>query len=266
MSFDADWLALRAPADAAARDAGLRRRAAALLGAAAAPLAVDLGAGTGATVRAFADIGPPGLRWRLVDQDRDLLARARALCGSAVATMAADLGEIDALPLAGASLVTASALLDLMPRWWLDALAARLAAQALPVYAALTYDGTMAWTPARADDAEVTALFNEHQRGDKGLGPALGPLAPEAFANALRSHGYRVSTASSPWRLGAGSAALQVELVDGIVAAAGPECEAWGQARRAASGSALCTVGHVDLLALPRGLSAQSNTTSDASP
>ena len=43
-------------------------------------------------------------------------------------TVAADLGDLDRLPLDGVRLVTASALLDLMPARWIEALAARLAA------------------------------------------------------------------------------------------------------------------------------------------
>ena len=76
MGFDAAWLALREPADAAARDPGLLAAAAGYLGAGA--LAVDIGCGTGATVRAFAGCAPEGLRWRLVDNDPRLLALAAA--------------------------------------------------------------------------------------------------------------------------------------------------------------------------------------------
>ena len=74
VSFDADWLELREPADRAARDSGLLAAAAGYLGGA---LALDLGCGTGATVRAFGGVG----RWRLVDADPALLeiAGARAV-------------------------------------------------------------------------------------------------------------------------------------------------------------------------------------------
>ena len=48
MAFSAEWLALREPADRAARDAGLLRRAAAAAG--PAPVIMDLGCGSGATV------------------------------------------------------------------------------------------------------------------------------------------------------------------------------------------------------------------------
>ena len=71
-------------------------------------------------------------------------------------------------------------------------------------------------------------------------------------------------------RGGSGRARLQAALVDGIAGAAAETgcgaAAAWGQARRAASGSARCTVGHLDVLALPQGASAQSKTTSLSRP
>jgi hypothetical protein len=266
VSFARSWLDLREPADAAARDPGLLAAATAYLAGVPEPLALDLGCGTGASCRAF---GPrPGLRWRLVDGDAGLLAAAAAAPGAEAVLM--DLAEVGRLPLDGVRLVTASALLDLASRDWIEALAGRLAAVAIGVYAALSYDGRLDWDPPLPDDAEMRAAFNRHQRRDKGLGPALGPDAASALCAALGRRGYAVRSAQSPWRLGPAQAALHGELVHGIAeAAAEAGCEAaaaWGQARRAASGAARCTVGHVDVLALPAGASAQSKTTSESSP
>ena len=68
---------------------------------------------------------------------------------------------------------------------------------------------------------------------------------------------------------GPGEAALHAALVAGIAAAADEtglaEAAAWGQARLAASGWR-CTVGHLDVLALPAGARAQSKTTSESRP
>jgi SAM-dependent methyltransferase len=266
MSFDAAWLDLREPADHAARDPGLLAAAIAWLAAAAAPVVVDLGCGTGSTLRAFGARAPAGLRWRLIDRDPVLLAEAARRAGAGVETIPADLGDLDRLPLDGARLVTASALFDLMPGDWTSALVERLAVRRLGLYAALNYDGRMAWDPALPEDAAVTEAFNRHQRTDKGLGPALGPGATAALAGALAARGYAVRVAHSPWRLGAAEAALQSELVGGIAAAAKEAgfagAAAWGQVRRAATASTSCTVGHADLLALPPGASTQSKTTS----
>ncbi len=270
VSFDPAWLDLREPADAAARDPGLLAAAAAYLGGVAEPLALDLGCGTGATCRAFAGRAPAGLRWRLLDRDPALLRVAAARCGERVETVAADLAELGRLPLDGVRLVTASALLDLASAGWIEALADGLAARGVGIYAALSYDGRLAWEPALPQDAAVRQAFNAHQRRDKGLGPALGPDAAAALARALERPAYEVRTASSPWRLGPAEAPLQRALVAGIAAAAAETglaaASAWGQARRAASASAGCSVGHVDLLALPAGASAQSKTTSESRP
>jgi SAM-dependent methyltransferase len=260
VSFDAAWLDLREPADRAARDPGLLAAASAWLGEG---LALDLGCGAGAMPRAFA----PGPRWRLVDRDPALLALARARTPGAE-IVAADLRDLAGLPLAGVRLVTASALFDLASAAWTDALAARLAAAGLGLYATLSYDGRMGWTPDDPRDAAVAAAFNDHQRGDKGFGPALGPAAAAGLAAAFAARGYQLRLAPSPWRLGPAEAALQRALVEGVAAAAAEAgfaaAAAWGQARRACSGSTACEVGHVDMLALPP--SAQSNTTSVSSP
>jgi SAM-dependent methyltransferase len=263
VSFPAAWLDLREPADRAARDPGLLAQARAWLGDG---LAVDLGCGTGSTLRAF---GPGPGRWRLVDNDPALLACATQR-HPAAETARADLADIAAAPLDGARLVTASALLDLVSADWLDALADRVAASGAGLYAALSYDGRMDWTPALAGDAAVRAAFNAHQRGDKGFGPALGPAAGPALREAMARRGYNVALADSPWVLGPDTRALRDELEDGIAAAAAEagcaEAAGWAQARRAARGAGACVVGHVDVLALPAGASAQSNTTSEPSP
>lgn len=260
MSFSAAWLDLREPADLSARDAGLLAAAREYAGEA---LVLDLGCGTGAMRRAFGGSG----RWRMLDRDPALLAVAAERAGAGVAVVAGDLWEIGRLPLDDVRLVTASALLDLASAEWVEALAGRLAAAGAGFYATLSYDGAMGWEPALGGDAAARAAFNAHQRRDKGFGPALGPDAAAFSAAALGRCGYRVRTAASPWRLGPGE--LQAALIGGIAEAAAEAgmagADEWGQARRAASGSG-CTVGHVDLLALPAGASAQSKTTSESRP
>jgi SAM-dependent methyltransferase len=258
VGFAADWLALREPADRAARDDALARRAAAAAG--PAPLVVDLGCGTGAAVRALAPYLPTGTRWRLVDNDPHLLAAAVASAGEAADAVEADLADLSSLPLARATLVTASALLDLVSRAWLEALADRLT---VPLYASLSYSGSMRWSPADPQDEAITASFNRHQRGDKGLGPALGPDAAESAAAIFEAAGFSVQCASSPWRLGPAMAPLQRELTAGIAAAAGEAgvagAAAWGRRRCEAADETVCEIGHVDLLAIPRSASGEAS-------
>lgn len=250
MGFSADWLALREPADAPARDPALARRAAALAG--PAPLVVDLGCGTGASFRALAPLLPQAARWRLVDHDPALLTLAGDAAGGRAELVEADLGDPAALPLEDATLVTASALLDLVPEAWVAGLARRLR---VPFYAALSYDGRMEWTPGDPRDAAVAAAFDRHQRGDKGLGPALGPAAAERSAWVFETAGFTVETAPSPWSLGSDQGALQRALVEGIAAAAreagAEDAAAWGARRRELAARTHCTIGHLDLLAIP---------------
>ncbi|NDV86173.1 hypothetical protein GTW51_05600 [Aurantimonas aggregata] len=258
--FEARWLDLREPADMAARDPELLEAAAAYLSARPNALAVDLGCGTGSTLRT---LGPlvPGLNWRLVDNDPALLAEAerRRPPGSSVETLLADLGDLDALELRPARLATASALFDLASRDFVARLAGRLAREGIGLYAALSYDGTIVFDVPHAEDAAMVALFNAHQRSDKGLGPALGPDAGAALADELAGQGLDVRTASSPWRLDGGMSGLQTKFVEGMATAVRETGElaeaaiaAWLDARLAVVESSGCRVGHLDVLALPR--------------
>src|SRR5438093_197088 len=105
-----EWLALREDADAAAR-------AAELLGALClrTPLVIrDLGCGTGSMGRWLAGRLPGPQHWILHDRDPGLLAVATLPAGVRVTMVAGDLTGLRAADLAGTSLVTASALLDLL--------------------------------------------------------------------------------------------------------------------------------------------------------
>jgi hypothetical protein len=109
-------------------------------------------------------------------------------------------------------------------------------------------------------DALVRGAVNEHQRGDKGLGPALGPTAGATAEDLFRRRGYRTWLVSSPWRLGPDDRALARALVEGWAAAAverrpadADEVRRWAERRREALSAGLVSllVGHRDVLALP---------------
>ncbi|ETX28927.1 class I SAM-dependent methyltransferase [Roseivivax isoporae] len=252
MAFAADWLALREPADRAARDAGLLAEAAAAAG--PAPVVLDLGSGTGSTRRSFDGLLPDA-RWRLLDSDPALLDVAAAEGGDRVECIRHDLNDVEALPLDGVSLVTASALLDLVSEDWLERLARVLSARGVPFYAALTYDGVMRWTAPRPGDDAVVAAFNAHMTGDKGFGPALGPGAADAAAGPFRRAGYIVAEAPSPWRLGPDEAALQRAFLEGVATAAREagrdDATEWNAARQEAIADSRAEIGHRDLFARP---------------
>lgn len=251
MGFSPEWLSLREPVDRQARDAGLLAHAVKAAG--PDPVILDLGCGTGSTLRAFAGHLPDHARWHLVDNDPDLLQIAKKLgdCDTHVL----DLADLQALPLQGVTLVTASALLDLMSADWVDGLVALLADKGIGFYAALSYDGVMQWDPALPRDHPVTEAFNQHQRGDKGLGPALGPDAATVAMDAFARAGFTVTHASTPWRIDANHTDMHRELVQGIAQAASEAgasmTEDWARMRISMASDSLCLIGHQDILALP---------------
>jgi len=252
MSFSTEWLDLRESADNAARDASMLAEVRAFVARSSSPVVVDLGSGTGSTLRAIGDVEA---RWRLVDHDPALLTEAARRSGARVETVELDLTRTADIPLDGAALVTASALFDLASAAWIDAVADRLAASRTGLYAALSYDGVLEWNPAEPDDQVIRDAFNAHQRSNKGFGPALGPLGANYLADAMRKRGYRVTTAASPWVLAANDAELQRALVTGIADAARElhvaSADAWLSRRLETAPTSRCTVGHLDVLALP---------------
>jgi len=269
--FSSDWLALREPADRRARDHGLLLAAAQAWAAAAdAAEIIDLGCGTGSTVRALAPWLSSRQRWRLVDHDAGLLARALeglpAECPAAqvttcLADLERDLEEIVAVR--PPSLITLSAFLDLASASWIERLAHAADRAACPVYAALTYDGRTGCEPFDPLDASVLAAFNDHQRRDKGLGAALGPMAAEATGRLFAAAGFDVRTAPADWAIDACLPQLQRQLLAGWVEAVAQTgqvpataLEGWHRRRldALAQGRLRLSVGHVDLLAVPRRL------------
>ncbi len=143
----------------------------------------------------------------------------------------------------------------LLTRDLVERCVAAVVAQGAVFYTVLTYNGTETWHPPHPADEAIRAAFHAHQGGDKGFGPAAGPLATEALAQAFLKAGYRVRSADSPWRLGPADRALIRELAEGTARAVRetgrvPEAEitSWRDARLA---GATCVVGHTDLLAFP---------------
>ncbi|QIT56720.1 class I SAM-dependent methyltransferase [Aquisalimonas sp. 2447] len=258
--FSDDWLHLRERADQEARAAALLPPLTDWLGDRRIHVA-DLGAGTGANLRYLAQVLPAPQEWTLLDQDRALMAEATPpRSGISVQCYHVDLTRGDPLAASGVDLVTASALLDLVSRAWLEALARSCLQQRSAVLLALSYDGTIRWEPRARGDDLVNTLVNSHQRRDKGFGPALGPDSGPTADAVFRAHGFHTWLSPSPWRLGPGQATLQQALLEGWTHAAveqAPhqqrELHAWATRRRRniAAGKSSLHVGHLDLLALP---------------
>ena len=285
--FTIDWLALREPVDHRSRAADLLAPLRSWWHARRASRVVDLGSGTGSNLRYLAPYLGGGQHWRLVDRDARLLERAVHLGTGGLADrvrIEAVQGELIREGLEEAShadLVTASALLDLVSRTWIERLAkACVDARAAALFA-LTWDGVIQWQslggsngdrkiarpPLAADGRDDEFVWNavrEHQRRDKGLGPSLGPAAGLAAEQAFATAGYRTELTGSPWVVGPSPTfeerSLALALIKGWESAAVEQhpaearrVRAWRtrKSRVARTERFRLVIGHVDLLALP---------------
>jgi SAM-dependent methyltransferase len=252
----------------------------------------DLGCGTGANLRYLAPRLGPGQRWRCLDQDPRLLQQLPRLThkwaqrlgyhsqrqdsmlllsgpgwDAVVETEQRDLAATEDLqldPSAGndGSLITASALLDLVSEAWLARLIEHCRRARCALLLTLNYSGEVALSPAAPLDQPLIDLVNRHQRGDKGFGPALGPSATQVAERLLTAAGFDTQSAPSDWRLGGDEPQLQRALIEGWLSAArerepgaGHRWQSWQQTRwqQIAEGALEIRVSHRDLVALPRG-------------
>jgi hypothetical protein len=260
--FTADWLSLREPADARARNAKLSDQLVQLARRQVPARLMDLACGTGANLRYLAPLIGTQQQWLLVDDDSVLLEKVRAVPGCNVRTQRFDLvTQLQMLDFGSDVIVTASALLDLVSERWLAQLIDRCRASRCSAFFALTYDGRITLTPSEPDDEWIRQLVNRHQRGDKGFGPALGPSASRRARELFERAGYEVLTAPSDWSLLPEERLLQQSLLEGWAGAAmelaptqSNRCREWLARRLShlATGASHITVGHEDLLARPR--------------
>jgi hypothetical protein len=260
------WLALREPADAVARSRELVEH---LPRPATGRWVIhDLGCGTGALGRWLAPLLPGQQNWVLHDRDADLLEVASvdlpgpAADGAAV-TVEAKASDINRLlpgELGGASLITASALLDMLTESELAGLVAVCAGAGCPTLVTLSVVGCVSLTPADPLDMRVAAAFDAHQRRATDRGRLLGPDAVRLAAEGFRRLGAEVLVRSSPWRLGAENRDLTAEWLIGWVGAAceqevelAAETDVYTRRRlaQAGGGQLAVTVDHADLLVLP---------------
>lgn len=295
--FSAEWLSLREPFDLAARaapatamlDEQLQRWRAA----STTPTleVLDLACGQGANLRALAPRLGGVQRWQLLDHDAELLAAVPQVLAAwagqqryrfarsdgregetlmqlggagfqaTISCHRIDLArDLAALAVPQRSLVTASALLDLVSAPWLQALVQRSRAAEAAMCFALSVDGRTHWDPADPLDDTVHQLFSRHQRRDKGFGPALGPQATTMALQQMAQAGYHAMQAATDWVIaGARAARMQRAMIEGIAAAAqeqDPDAQAvvqpWAQRRRARVDTSRLQVGHLDIVATLR--------------
>jgi hypothetical protein len=267
-----EWLALRERADVPARAQELLRPLRSYL--ATAPSADgwltvrDLGCGTGSMGRWLSGRLDGPQRWFMNDRDPALLDGI----GERMPSSAGDGSRLEVVPeqkeiadltgadLAGTSLVTGSALLDVLTAEELDAIADSCTEARCPVLLALSVDGRVELDPVDPLDAKIEAAFNAHQRRDDNGRRFLGPDAVDAAATAFGLRGATVQSHPSPWRLGADDTQLTAEWLQGWVAAActqQPDLEEESvdyllrRLRANEAGELRVVVHHRDLLALP---------------
>lgn len=263
-----EWLTLREPADAAARAPSLVEEVRSDLPTHGGAAVHDLGSGTGSMARWLAPQLPGPQHWVMYDRDEELLTRAPAdpptgASDGAPITIEArqrDITRLGPEELAGAHLITASALLDMMTAEELDRLVITCAGAGCPVLITLSVTGRVDLAPADPFDHAVTDAFNAHQRRTTGARRLLGPDAVGAAVDGFTRLGLEVLRRPSPWRLGPEEAALSAEWLKGWLAAAceqhpelGVVAPSYSRRRlaEAAEGRLSVTVHHQDLLARP---------------
>jgi hypothetical protein len=267
IEVSSDWLALREPEDARSRSGRLARAAARRL--APGPITIhDLGSGTGSMMRWLARLLPGPQTWVLHDWNSELIDRAASGVAPldrdgrpvAMLTRTGRLADLDADHLDGASLVTASALLDVLTSDEISAVVRACVAVGCPVLLSLSVTGEVRLEPRDPRDDAAAAAFNAHQERHAGgrrlMGPAGVGLAERLFLDAR----WNVRTVRSPWRLGDHEPRLLERWFDGWLDAAleqAPDLRAGGVAYRALRseqmrrGALSAAVGHTDLLAWP---------------
>ena len=264
-----EWLALREPADAAARAPDLVKEIRSYLPIDGGVTVHDLGCGTGSMARWLAPQLTGPQHWVMHDRDADLLALAAANPPNVashgapvtVETRPNDITRLDPGEMGGADLITASALLDMMTADELERLVVTCAGAGCPVLITLSVTGHIELAPPDPFDQRVADAFNAHQGRTTGARRPLGPDAVGAAVDGFTRLGVDVLVRPSPWRLGPEQADLAAEWFTGWLAAAceqRPELRplTLSYARRrladTASGTLSVTVHHQDLLARPR--------------
>lgn len=262
-----DWLALREPEDARARSRDLARAAAAMLP--AGPIVVhDLGSGTGSMMRWLAPFLPGPQTWVLHDWSATLTERAineprpvdRDNEPIAVRAQVGQLADLRPVDLEGASLVTASALLDVLTSRETHAVVDACVGSGCPALLMLSVTGIVELNPLDDRDDTFQRAFNAHQLrmtdGRTPLGRYAEPVARGAFLEA----GWQVRPTVTNWLLDDGEPRLLREWLDGWIGAAveqSPELHdeavRYLELREAQQdrGELSAIIQHLDLLAWP---------------
>lgn len=262
------WLAVREAEDSRARSQDLARSVRSLLP--DGPITVhDLGSGTGSMMRWLAPLLPGPQTWVLHDWNASLTERAldgelpRDLLDAPISVRSriGELARLEGADLEGASLVTASALLDVLTAPEAHAIVDACIEVGAAALFSLSVTGEVELRPWDARDKLYEAAFNGHQRrevhGRRLLGRYGGPIVRGLFGRAR----WNVRTARTSWRLDNREPQLLADWFDGWVDAAEEqrpelrdECAGYRELRRGQldRGELSAVVHHLDLLVWPR--------------
>jgi SAM-dependent methyltransferase len=269
------WLALRESADAAARAPDLVENLRPHHPETGPRVIHDLGCGTGAMGRWLAPLLAGPQHWVGHDRDADLLEVAAAdppgpaADGAAVTVEVrqSDITRLHPDDLTGATLITASALLDLLTEDELARLVTVCVGAGCPALLTLSVVGGVHLIPADPLDRRVAAAFDAHQRRTTEGARLLGPDAVAVALDQFSRLGAEFLVRPSPWRLGALQSDLAAEWFTGWVGAAceqqlelAAETDDYTRHRlaEATAGQLAVTVNHADLLILPDDALGQS--------
>lgn len=267
LEVSGDWLALREPEDAAARSLDLALAAAELL--ADGPIVVhDLGSGTGSMMRWLAPVLPGPQTWFLHDWSAQLTEQAinhvrpvdRDNARISVFGRTGNLADLTPKDLAGASLVTASALLDVLTSEEIHTIVGACVAAHTPALLSLSVTGGVQLNPRDDGDTVFGKAFNAHQVRHANGRRQSGRYAPSVARGLFAEAGWHVRQATTPWRLDHRHPRLLSEWFCGWVDAAveqepqlRDEADRYRQKRLAQIelGELSSCVEHVDLLVWP---------------
>ena len=247
--FSSDWLSLREQEDLLARNTKVLECVKNYLRNEQRLNILDIGCGTGATMRVLQPEFTQPQHWTLLDADKELLVQAQCFnqplvydSNITMKTECVDLTEDFGFLQRKCSIVTATAFLDLVSESWIQKFAQALKDNNHRFYCSITPTCSIELIPIESLDDEVINAFNTHRYTDKGFGLSLGGDAAKYTLEIFQNLGYQLTSAFDTWGNRHPNKAfrkiLNLKLIEGISHAASQtklldplELEHWSKSR-----------------------------------
>ena len=204
--FALDWLALREHEDFLARNSSILKSVQKYFRSQKQLNILDIGCGTGATMRALLPNFNQQQIWTLLDADDKLLECAKFLNQSLLEETTnkmilkfCDLSKGFGYLHADYNLVTTTAFLDLVSESWIKEFILALKDQNLAFYCSITPTNNIFIEPKINLDDKVICAFNKHRYIDKGFGESLGGKVTDFTINVLNNSDFHVFQANKEW-------------------------------------------------------------------